>query len=59
MRYSVLCFHNNKQIDLLKDACTFHTTIPITDNLIIDTCFDAEFGFAKSRNHPKPKQKGE
>lgn len=42
IRESVLGFLNDKQIGLLKDACTFHTTVPRTGNPTIDACFDAD-----------------
>lgn len=42
IRESVLGFLDDKQIGLLKDACTFHTTVPRTGNPTIDTCFDAD-----------------
>ncbi len=42
IRESVLGFLNDNQIGLLKDACTFHTTVPRTGNPTIDTCFDAD-----------------
>lgn len=42
IRDSVLGFLDDKQIGLLKDACTFHTTCPRTGNPTIDTCFDAD-----------------
>lgn len=42
IRDSVLSFLDDKQIGLLKDACTFHTTCPRTGNPTIDTCFDSD-----------------
>lgn len=42
IRESLLNFLDDKQIGLLKDACTFHTTVPRTGNPTIDTCFDAD-----------------
>lgn len=42
IRKSVLDFLDDKQIGLLKDACTFHTTVPRTGNPTIDACFDAD-----------------
>ena len=42
IRDSVLGFLDDKQIGLLKDACTYHTTVPRTGNPTIDTCFDAD-----------------
>ena len=42
IRESVLGFLDDKQIGLLKDACTFHTTVPRTGNPTIDACFDAD-----------------
>ncbi|MCR5239635.1 MAG: hypothetical protein K6E15_05650 [Prevotella sp.] len=42
IRESVLGFLDDKQIGLLKDACTFHTTVLRTGNPTIDTCFDAD-----------------
>ena len=42
IRESVLGFLDDKQIGVLKDACTFHTTVPRTGNPTIDTCFDAD-----------------
>ena len=42
IRKSVLGFLDDKQIGLLKDACTFHTTVPRTGNSTIDACFDAD-----------------
>lgn len=42
IRESVLSFLDDKQIGLLKDAFTFHTTVPRTGNPTIDTCFDAD-----------------
>lgn len=42
IRESVLAFLDDKQIGLLKDACTFHTTVLRTGNPTIDTCFDAD-----------------
>lgn len=42
IRESVLSFLDDKQIGLLKDACTFHTTVSRTGNPTIDTCFDAD-----------------
>lgn len=42
IRESVLDFLDDKQIGLLKDACTFHTTVLRTGNPTIDTCFDAD-----------------
>ena len=42
IRKSVLGFLDDKQIGLLKDACTFHTTVPRTGNPTIDACFDAD-----------------
>lgn len=42
IRYSVLSFLDDKQIGLLKDACTFHTTCPKTGNPTIDACFDSD-----------------
>lgn len=42
IRESVLGFLDDKQIGLLKDACTFHTTCPRTGNPTIDACFDSD-----------------
>ena len=42
IRDSLLGFLDDKQIGLLKDACTFHTTVPRTGNPTIDTCFDSD-----------------
>jgi uncharacterized protein len=42
IRDSVLSFLDDKQIGLLKDACTFHTTCPRTGNPTIDACFDSD-----------------
>lgn len=42
IRASVLGFLDDRQIGLLKDACTFHTTVSRTGNPTIDTCFDAD-----------------
>ena len=42
IRKSVLDFLDDKQIGLLKDACTFHTTVLRTGNPTIDACFDAD-----------------
>ena len=42
IRESVLGFLEDRQIGLLKDACTFHTTVPRTGNPTIDTCFDSD-----------------
>ena len=42
IRDSVLSFLNDKQIGMLKDACTFHTTCHKTGNPTIDTCFDSD-----------------
>ena len=42
IRNIVLGFLNDKQIGLLKDACTFHTTCHRTGNPTIDACFDSD-----------------
>lgn len=42
IRESVLGFLDDKQIDLLKDACKYHTTVSRTGNPTIDACFDAD-----------------
>ncbi len=42
IREFVLGFLDDRQIGLLKDACTFHTTVLRTGNPTIDTCFDAD-----------------
>lgn len=42
IRDSVLSFLNDKQIGMLKDACTFHTTCHRTGNPTIDACFDSD-----------------
>ena len=42
IRDSVLDFLDDKQIGLLKEACTLHTTCPRTGNPTIDTCFDSD-----------------
>jgi uncharacterized protein len=42
IRDTVLSFLDDKQIGLLKDACTFHTTVSKTGNPTIDACFDAD-----------------
>ena len=42
IRYTVLGFLDDKQIGLLKDACTFHTTCHRTGNPTIDACFDSD-----------------
>ena len=42
IRDTVLGFLDDKQIGLLKDACTFHTTCPRTGNPTIDACFDSD-----------------
>ena len=42
IRNSVLGFLNDKQIGMLKDACTFHTTCHRTGNPTIDACFDSD-----------------
>ena len=42
VRDSVLGFLDDKQIGLLKEACTLHTTCHRTGNPTIDACFDSD-----------------
>ena len=42
IRDSVLGFLDDKQIGMLKDACSLHTTCPRTGNPTIDACFDSD-----------------
>ena len=42
IRDSVLAFLDDKQIGLLKEACTLHTICHKTGNPTIDACFDSD-----------------
>ena len=42
IRDSVLGFLDDNQIDLLKEACSLHTTCVATGNPTIDACFDSD-----------------
>ena len=42
IRDSVLAFLDDKQMDLLKEACRLHTTCHRTGNPTIDACFDSD-----------------
>lgn len=42
IRYSVLSFLNDKEIDQLKEACRLHTLRHRTEDATVNACFDAD-----------------